>query len=151
MKTGKFFFCCLLAMALPLLAGEGGDGKGRQARGEEGRQRPMGFVWLSDANEDSAITQEEWQIFVDSLEVGEDGTVDLAALRPQHGSRSDRPDRAERPRRGPHRPDGEGGHSLTLDDLNALFAQLDANGDQILTSDEVPKPRKPRNHGKRER
>lgn len=135
----KLFILCLTLMAVPLLAQGGGDEYRRHDRGGESRQRPMGFVWLSDVNRDMEVTLEEWQAFVDGLEVDDAGLVDLRALRPGRESRSERP---ERPRREEQR-------QWSQDDLRAMFTQMDTNGDQRITTDEVPKRRGPKKHGKR--
>lgn len=119
-----------------------------QRRGRLGHGGPppgiAGYALLkgADANEDASVDGGEWQAFLATLEVDDAGALtadSLQSLLPQ------RPEAGEgdalHPRRGRiagHLFDSDRDGAVTVADLEDLFAALDANGDGVLSQDELP-------------
>lgn len=119
-------------------------------RARQGREHMRGamaggiLARAADDDTDGQVTTSEWQGFLAELQVGADGAVDPESLRaalpePRHERPSDRPE-----------PSGDafarlfdqdGDELVTLDDFDAIFADLDANDDGVISEDERPKPR----------
>lgn len=128
----------------------------------------------ADADRDGAVTESEWQAWIDELDADGDGVVTREELRPprgegRHGHRGrfgarrggprlDGPDgdgpseHRFGPRHGPrHRgPGGGDGPGLfdedesgdvTTDEIESIFAELDGDGDGVLSEDELAEHR----------
>ncbi len=128
------------------LGGPGGPGVG----GPEHGPGPMGvLIRLADADASHDVTADEWAAFLAIVDADGDGVVDLDALvallpAPPH----------EPPAGAPSRQeilgvllDRDGDGTVTVDDLNAFFASLDADADGALSSDELAPPEGGAGHG----
>ncbi len=126
-----------------------GPGMGHPGMGRPGMGRgAFGGMLLArgaDDDGDGAVTSEEWQGFLDALEPAEDGTVTedgLRAVLPAPPGRA-APEGGRGPGGHPGRLtrllDRDGDAVLEIDDLNAVFAELDQDGDGALGEDELPR------------
>lgn len=94
----------------------------------------------ADADDDGALTHAELAAWFAERDTDGNGVLDAA----DHASadRADKapPARGRRGQGGPRAggPDGEGERALPLAELDALFAEHDADGDGILAGDELP-------------
>ena len=97
----------------------------------------------ADADDDGEVASEEWQTFLDSLEVDADGAISedsLRAMLPRPPGMRQAPG----DRRGPgsghlsRMLDRDGDSVLDIDDLNAAFTELDQDGDGALQAEELP-------------
>ena len=140
----------------------GEDEQPRQRGRERFRRGIQGGVLAhaSDADQDGTVTTSEWNAFLATLEVDDEGVVSAESLwstlpRPPHaggarggdrGSRFDgeRPDPSNA--RFAHLFDRDGDELVKIADLELIFAELDQDGDGELAGDEIP--RRP-GHGER--
>ena len=102
------------------------------------------LVRAADENEDGAVTKPEWRGFLESLNASEDGVIDsdgLARLRPSgrggRGGGGGRGGRGGSGRMAGMLDKDEDG-KVEVEDLEALFADMDKNDDGELRGDEVP-------------
>lgn len=123
--------------------GRGGPGKGR------GPMAGMILARGADSDADGAVASQEWQAFLDSLEIGADGAITEDSLRaalprrgpPRREPSGDSADGGDQPRSS-HLSrifDRDGDAVLTIDDLNAAFAELDGDGNGELQAEELPR------------
>ncbi len=121
-----------------------GSGMGRPGMGR-GAFGGMLLVRGADGDGDGAVTNEEWQGFLDALEPAEDGTINEESLRaamPPPPGMAPMPEGGRGPSGRPGRLtrllDRDGDSVLEVDDLEAAFAELDQDGDGALAGDELP-------------
>ncbi len=103
----------------------------------------------ADADRDGEVTVAEWQTFLASLEVGAEGAISedsLRAVLPGPPGMKRAPAEGREPRSAEPRPgrltrvlDRDGDAIITLDDLNAVFAELDQDGNGALGAEELPR------------
>ncbi len=115
--------------------------------------RPMAGMIVAraaDGDRDGEVANDEWQAFLDSLEVGADGAISADSLRAvlprppgMKGTTAEGHER--RFGRLALMFDHDGDSVLTTSDLNAVFAELDQDGDGALGAEELPHFR--RHHG----
>lgn len=141
-------------------------------RRDRDRQRMRGgfqggiLAHAADTDQNRTVTASEWTAFLATLETDVDGVVDpdsLAAALPRPPGRRGGPGpggedfEGERPA-----PSGEmfaqifdrdGDEVVKLDDLEAIYTELDQNADGELAGDEIPRPRHrgPRGEGRGDR
>ncbi len=126
----------------------------RHGRGPGMGRGPMaGIARAADGDADGEVTSDEWQAFLGSLNPDADGAIsedDLRAVMPPPAARGG--DRGARgygqgARGRGHGPcsgglsrmlDRDGDSVLEIDDLNAVFSELDQDGDGSLAADELP-------------
>lgn len=110
-------------------------------------RRGFGLARVADADEDGGVTAAEWTAFLDSLNADESGVIDLDALIEQL---PERPDGGEIDvaKLTTHLDVDEDG-VVEIEDLDALFQALDANGDGELMSFETRKRRRFRGRARR--
>jgi Ca2+-binding EF-hand superfamily protein len=125
----------------PAQGGPGGQQQGAPHSAPHARQVAMLLAFAADADKSGDVTAEEWAAFLESL--GADatsGAVDLSALAgalpapPKNAPAGDASELLTR------LFDKDQDGTVTLDDLNAFFALLDADGDGALSSEEMAPP-----------
>jgi len=99
------------------------------------------IVRLADADRNHEVSADEWQQFLAELDADADGVITddelVAFFESRRPADAPRPHREHKPRAG-NLLDQDGDGVLETADLDAIFAELDANGDQTLQSDEMP-------------
>ena len=102
------------------------------------------FVKVADDNADGTLDDGEFQVFLAGLETDADGALTEAALetllppRPgREGFDGEAPE-GLRTRIAGRLFDTDDDGAVTVDELNGIFANLDANADGSLTEDELP-------------
>lgn len=111
---------------------------GMRERSAMRMHRPFGFfLFAADADRDGEITQEEWSGFLAETDTDGDGVVDNLPFGPRHPPEEAVGDRISRLQ---EILDQDGDGQLETSDLQAIFAEHDANGDGALTQDELPRP-----------
>lgn len=115
---------------------------------------PPGLPMVADADHDFEISAQEWEAFISALEPDDQGVLNpetfrefMRSHRPE--SRGDQPPPPPPPReRGEDRPpfpDRDHNGLFEVADLDAIFQDLDRNGDGVIQRDEMPRPpRRPR-------
>jgi len=125
----------------------GGPAAGQTRHPHRGRGRGRGhhdggLVRLADADQNETVSTEEWQTFVDSLEIGPDGGFDLGQLADQLIASRPRPEGDGPHGHGQRHPggwlDSDQDGTLEIDDLQMIFSQLDSNSDGTLDTEELP-------------
>lgn len=100
------------------------------------------IVRLADADRNHEVSADEWQQFLAELDADADGVITdderVAFFESHRPAHAPRPHREHKPRSG-NLLDHDGDGVLETADLEAIFAELDANGDQTLQSDEMPR------------
>ncbi len=99
---------------------------------------------LADADRNREVTPAEWQELLAAVDPDGDGVItdeELAAFFESRRPADAPPPRHDRKPSMGGRLDADEDGVLEIDDLNEIFAELDANGDQTLQSDELPPPR----------
>lgn len=121
-----------------------GDGVLTEDDFQGGPERHGGMIArMADADRNREVTPDEWQTFLAAVDPDGDGVIRDEELEAFFASR--RPADAPTPPVQDRKPPREGWLDrdedgvLEIDDLNAIFAELDANGDQTLASDELPR------------
>ena len=90
-------------------------------------------IMAADSDQDQTISQEEWNSFIASIQVDENGGVILGGNRQGQN---------RRPHMGPMAElDSNQNSILEKDEFAGLFRILDLNSDGILTKGELPQPR----------
>ena len=134
-----------------------------RARAREAREQArsaFGGVILAraaDADRNQEVTAEEWETFRAALEIDGDGAITAESLRAAlPGPSRDRGGRGGFGGRGRGSDsegrftgvfDQDGDGLVTFDDIDSIYASLDADGDGALTSDELPE--RPQHRGGR--
>lgn len=102
------------------------------ARDQHAMESMMGDVvgWLADENKDDTVTRDEWRAVLDGLDPDADGVASPEAL-------------AQTGLEGPMLGgiifilDRDRDGKLQVVEMDALFRQLDKNGDEVLAGDEI--------------
>ncbi len=117
----------------------------RHGRGP-GRGAMAGMIVARAADEDGdgEVTAGEWQIFLAALEVGADGAIteeSLRAVLPKPPGMREVPEgvRGSRIGRLARLLDRDDDSLLETEDLDAIFAELDQDGDGALMAEELPR------------
>ena len=121
----------------------------RHGRGP-GRGKMAGAIVAraADGDGDGAVASDEWQAFLDSLEIEADGSIaedSLRAALPFGRKGTAEVPGSEMRRGGPpsgalsRMLDRDGDALLEIDDLSTVFAELDADGDGALQAEELPR------------
>lgn len=136
---------CLVFMFLGMVAFCQDGSEDRPDRPRRMRSNPgHHLIRVADENHDHRLERTEWDAFLASLPLLEDGSVDLRALHERmQAERTRRKDGS----RDNHPLDVNGDGQISSDDFELFFATLDRNGDEVLERAELPRP--PRRHGKR--
>lgn len=119
----------------------------RRGHGPGMGRGPMAGVILAraaDGDRDGEVAIDEWQTFLDSLEVEADGAIVEDSLRaalprPPGMKEAPTPGRDRRFGQLALMLDRDGDSVLTTSDLNAVFAELDQDGDGALGAQELPR------------
>lgn len=122
--------------------------RGHRARhGRRGNPEAMAgrvFVKVADDNADGILDNGEFQVFLAGLETDADGALTEAALETLLPPRPDREGfdgeapEGLRTRIAGRLFDTDDDGAVTVDELNGIYANLDANADGALTEDELP-------------
>ena len=127
------------------------SGMGRHRRPGLGFGPMAGMIVAraADGDGDGEVASREWRAFLDSLTVEDDGTVSEQSLHAALPIRRRAAGEATPPGlKSGHGPppgrlsrvlDRDGDAVLEIDDLNAVFAELDQDGDGDLKAEELPR------------
>lgn len=109
---------------------------------------PEALLMSADTNYDHVISVDEWTAYIERLPYTDDGQLDIAELHARAAyHRANRPGQSQaEPRNHPVDQNNDG--FLAEEDLQAIFARLDQDGDGQLSESEIPKPPR-RGHRKR--
>ncbi len=128
--------------------GETAAGAATSARMERHRKkRGFALARAADSDEDGGVTADEWASYIDSLGADESGVIDLDALVATLPARRDGIDHDVERLSTVFDLDEDG--VVSVDDLNAIFATLDADDDGELMSCETRKRRRLRGRSRR--
>ena len=134
---------------MPLMRGPHGPhgrrGLGLGRRPDPGSMAGVILARIADDDGDGAVADGEWQGFLDALSVDADGAISEESLQAVLAQRPEARSGRGRSAMLVRLLDRDGDGMLEIEDLNAVFAGLDADGDGALLGEEMPRfgPRHP--------